>query len=59
MSRATPLERPVSAAPVRKEQPPRSIQRDQAEKPAFTYADLLKQRRKESRRPLSTGNDRF
>ncbi len=57
-SKATPLERPVSVAP-RKEQPPRSIQRDQSEKPAFTYAELLKQRRKESRRPLSTGNDRF
>ncbi len=60
-SKATPLERPVAAQPirpVRNEQPTRSIQRDQAEKPAFTYADLLKQRRK-ARRPLSTGNDRF
>ena len=58
VSKATPLERPVSARPAVKEQPMRSIQREQAEKPAFTYADLLKERRK-ARRPLSTGNDRF
>ncbi len=56
-SRATPLQRPVS--PARREPPVRSIQRDEAEKPAFTYADLLRQRRKGARRPLSTGNDRF
>jgi hypothetical protein len=61
VSKATPLERPVPAKPARparSEQPMRSMQRDQAEKPAFTYADLLKERRK-ARRPLSTGNDRF
>lgn len=61
VSKATPLERSVpkkQALPARSEQPMRSIQRDQAEKPAFTYADLLKERRK-TRRPLSTGNDRF
>ena len=58
VNKATPLERPVSARPAAKEPPMRSIQRDQAEKPAFTYADLLKERRK-ARRPLSTGNDRF
>ena len=58
--RATPLERPVSASAVRRqEQPPLAIQRQPAEKPAFTYADLLKERRKAPRRPLSTGNDRF
>ena len=51
------MQRPVS--PARREPPVRSIQRDEAEKPAFTYADLLRQRRKGVRRPLSTGNDRF
>ncbi len=62
VSRATPLERPVSAVPgrtaIQREKPVQSIKRDQAEKPAYTYADLLKERRK-ARRPLSTGNDRF
>ena len=59
-SKATPLERPVTvrpSRPEREEQPVRSHQRPQAEKPAYTYADLLKERRK-TRRPLSTGNDR-
>ena len=61
-SKATPLERPVAAAirpAVQQSKSVQSIKRDQAEKPAFTYADLLKQRRKGVRRPLSTGNDRF
>ena len=59
-SKATPLERPVSAAPAQREkQPPRSMQRSEAERPSFTYADLLRERRKGARRPLSTGNDRF
>jgi len=61
-SQATPLERPVSPVSSRpaaqQVKPVQSIKRDQAEKPAFTYADLLKERRK-SRRPLSTGNERF
>ena len=58
-SKATPLERPVAAQPARKEKPVHSLQREQAEKPSYTYADLLRERRKTSRRPLSTGNDRF
>ncbi len=59
-SRATPLERPVSAVRAPKaEKALHSIQREQSEKPAFTYADLLKQRRKDARRSLSSGNDRF
>ena len=61
-SRATPLKRPVSPVSSRpaaqQVKPMQSIKRDQSEKPAFTYADLLKERRK-ARRPLSTGNDRF
>jgi len=55
--KATPLERPVSAAVDKK--PVRSVKPDAAEKPAFTYAELLRQRRKAARRPLSTGNDRY
>jgi len=57
VSKATPLERPVSAAVDKK--PVRSVKPDAAEKPAFTYAELLRQRRKAARRPLSTGNDRY
>ena len=56
-SKATPLERPVSIAPEQKSIC--TVRREPAEKPAFTYADLLRQRRKGSRRPLSTGNDRY
>ena len=62
VSRATPLERPVSAVfgrtAIQREKPVQSIKRDQAEKPAYPYADLLNEPRK-ARRPLSTGNDRF
>ena len=56
-SKATPLERPASIAPERKPAPP--LHSEPAEKTAFTYADLLRQRRKGARRPLSTGNDRI
>ena len=57
ISRATPLQRPVSVAQEKK--PVHSMKPDAAEKPSFTYAELLKQRRKTARRPLSTGNDRY
>ena len=56
-SRATPLERPVSAP--RERQAVRTQHSEPAEKTSFTYADLLRQRRKGTRRPLSTGNDRI
>jgi len=58
LMRATPLERPLPAAkaqPVSESPRPASAP---AEK-SITYAEHLRQRRKASRRPLSTGNDRF
>ena len=50
--RATPLERPLRAAPVRPAAPaaPRQDHRD--------YEDLVHRQRSQRRRPLSTGNDR-
>ena len=56
--RATPLERPLAPTP-RKPAAKPAPDAEKAAPKTTTYADLLKQKRKVTRRPLSTGNDRI
>ena len=55
--RATPLERPVQITPQKPAPAPR--RESPAGESSRSYAEMLRQRRSASRRPLSTGSDRI